>query len=99
MSPIERGIDRGASRALVTTYAGAGKAIRAQIKTLEALDAYWVTGAALFTRNHVNTSAAIAARGTETGTVAAGNGIRNAAARKTAGASAKGKVKSRGAGA
>jgi hypothetical protein len=98
LTAAERGIERTASQTLVTTYAFTGKTIRARIKSLEALDAFYATNAALYTRNHAATTAAIAAlaAGTETG-AGAGNGMRNAANRKPAGAKAK--PKSRGAGA
>jgi hypothetical protein len=93
LTAAERGIARGASQALVTFYAGAGKAIRARIKTPQEVPVFWATAGALCMRNHANSLTAIAAAET----AAAGNGLRNAANRKPAGAKAK--PKSRGAGA
>jgi hypothetical protein len=99
ISPDERAIERTASQTLVTSYAFAGKTIRARIKTLQALDAFYATAAALYTRNHVATTAAIAALSAGTGT-GAGNGITT---RKTPAVGTKttktSKAKVRGAGA
>jgi hypothetical protein len=104
LSAAERGITRSASQTLAKVYADVGKRIRSGIKTPEALAIFWETLRDLAARNAVVTRAVLAAGtagNSDTAAVAdvRGNGIRNAAKRKTSAPGTKAKARTRTAGA